>query len=463
MARLMAVLLIWVFATGASFGQGSEVTGYYFPDFLDSLITYPHLPYINERVHSAQIIRSLYEKNGYRYFWSNRSLAVAAINELRKASTHGLLPDDYHINAIQSLRQSGGLTVRRRQMLTEVLITDGIILYYHHLQNGKIDPSRKPLALSTPNLDSIVVRIMEGRKVVNGRHILKKVKQATPDQFIYKSLYNARADLHQNVVNGGGRLFLDQIAILDVNLERLRWWPDAGKRLIFVNAADFRLYLLENNRKNWETRVVVGKLRTPTPWISSRIEYVVFNPSWTVPASIIEETLLPEIKKDGDYLSRHAYYIHDTLGALTDPESINWQSITIDSINFSIVQSPGSSNALGQVKFIFPNDHSIYMHDTPDKDLFDKNVRMFSHGCIRVEQPLVLARYLLDNNTNFRVKGINAIILSGVTQKISVVPPCPVILGYLTVSAEAGGKVKYLDDVYWLDQPIMQLLHQRIK
>ena len=464
MLRPLAILYLLCFVARVSFGQGSPYANLSFYHFLDSISTNAYIPYINERIHAADAAKQLYEKNRYRYFWSNTNLSGAVLFELQNASTHGLLSEDYHKTAIQRLKLINGLSENEIKMFTDVLLTDGLLLYFHHLRNGKINPHSLTPTLSSLDPDPLIEELTEGRISINGRQLLRNVQRYIPNFPIYRMLYNARADWVQKILDGGGQPCLDQIATIDVNLERLRWGPDkTEKRFLLINVAGFRLFLLENDIVTWETKVIVGNCDTPTPWISSHVEYVVFNPTWTVPTSIIEDDILPRVKRDVDYLTRNSYYLTDASGALLDPTLINWSSFNMDSLDFKIVQSPGPGNALGRVKFVFPNDQSIYMHDTPNKSLFNKQVRTFSHGCIRVEHPLELARLLLNDDVLYSEAAIDEIVSTGETRTITLNPPGQIMLTYLTVSIDANGQVLYHDDVYKLDNSLLRLLKQPIQ
>jgi murein L,D-transpeptidase YcbB/YkuD len=183
---------------------------------------------------------------------------------------------------------------------------------------------------------------------------------------------------------------------LKVNIERARWvLNDLEDDFLLVNIAGFRAYVLRNRKITWETKVQVGTAFHQSPVFRAEIKYLVVNPTWTVPYSIASKEILPKIKRDPNYFASRDFDLKDQKGKLVEPSSIDWENITERNFPVWLVQRPGPNNALGRVKIMFPNKHSVYLHDTPSKSLFGKAERAFSHGCIRVENPFDLAEQLL--------------------------------------------------------------------
>lgn len=243
-----------------------------------------------------------------------------------------------------------------------------------------------------------------------------------------------------------------RVAQIMLNLERRRWIPDdLGAKYIFVNLADFALKLVEEPKTVLDMRVVVGKPYHATPVFSEKMTYVVFNPYWNVPTSIARNELLPKIRKDPGYAVRNNYTLlsgwHS--GAATiDPYAVDWSR---DGGNYRIRQEPGDGNALGRVKFMFPNPFSIYLHDTPAKSLFQKAERDFSHGCIRVEQPTSLAAAVLAGTPGWSAERIAATIASGRRTVVTLANPIPVHISYLTAWVNKDGTVHFRKDIYGRD------------
>ncbi len=245
---------------------------------------------------------------------------------------------------------------------------------------------------------------------------------------------------------------------LRLNLERTRWvFEDIEEDFVLVNIAGFRAYVVHDREIVWETKVQVGRPYHQSPVFRDEIKYVVFNPTWTVPYSIATREMLPRIKSDPQYFQTREFDIKNRDGQLVDPETIDWAEVSPRSFGYTFVQRPGPNNALGRVKFIFPNEHAVYLHDTPSKPLFDVAERAFSHGCIRVENPFDLAEILLGSDDWDREQ-IDATIESRETKTVFLAEPLPVLILYWTAEVDPDGLVHFYNDVYERDQRIATAL-----
>jgi murein L,D-transpeptidase YcbB/YkuD len=245
---------------------------------------------------------------------------------------------------------------------------------------------------------------------------------------------------------------------LRLNLERTRWvFEDIEEDFVLVNIAGFRAYVVHDREIVWETKVQVGRPYHQSPVFRDEIKYVVFNPTWTVPYSIATREMLPRIKSDPQYFQTREFDIKNRDGQLVDPETIDWAEVSPRSFGYTFVQRPGPNNALGRVKFIFPNEHAVYLHDTPSKPLFDVAERAFSHGCIRVENPFDLAEILLGSDDWGREQ-IDATIESRETKTVFLAEPLPVLILYWTAEVDPDGLVHFYNDVYDRDQRIATAL-----
>jgi len=204
--------------------------------------------------------------------------------------------------------------------------------------------------------------------------------------------------------------------------------------------------------------VQVGRTYHQTPVFRDEMTYVVFNPTWTVPYSIATKEMLPKIKKDPDYFNNRDFDVKNRSGELVDPNSVDWSQVTRGNFGYTFIQRPGPRNALGRVKFIFPNQHSVYLHDTPSKYLFGQDSRAFSHGCIRVENPFDFAEVLLGQDGWDRAR-IDAQIESRETKTEFLSDPLPVLLLYWTADVGADGVVHFYEDVYERDQRLLDALN----
>jgi murein L,D-transpeptidase YcbB/YkuD len=250
----------------------------------------------------------------------------------------------------------------------------------------------------------------------------------------------------------------DRVNQIRLNLERGRWVLDnLDDDFVVVNIAGFRAYLYRDRKPVWSTRVVVGKTYHKTPVFRSLMKYVVFNPTWTVPYSIATKEMLPAIQRDPNYLSARNFDVKDRNGEIVDPASVDWSQVTRRNFGYTFVQRPGVSNALGEIKFIFPNQHSVYLHDTPSKSLFIKAERTFSHGCIRVDRPFDFAEVLLQQD-GWNREMIDAEIASRNTRSVFLSQPLPVLLLYWTAQIGEDGQIHFYNDVYERDQKILTAL-----
>ena len=241
---------------------------------------------------------------------------------------------------------------------------------------------------------------------------------------------------------------------LVLNMERLRWLQrDMGTRHILVNQAAFELQIVDHRQIAWRTNVIVGKPETQTNVFSDVMETVVLNPYWNVPKSIVKHEMLPQLMDDPYYLDDKGYEVVDASGDLVSSGAVDWWSYG-DKIPFDVRQPPGDGNALGNIKFLFPNKHNVYMHDTPTKKLFKESVRAFSHGCIRIDDPRTLAEHVL----GWDRQQIDDMIASGENQEIKLDNPVPVHLTYFTAWPDASGKIVYHSDVYKRDKRLEKAL-----
>jgi murein L,D-transpeptidase YcbB/YkuD len=218
-------------------------------------------------------------------------------------------------------------------------------------------------------------------------------------------------------------------------------------RYLLVNVPDFRLDAIEGGSTVLGMRVVVGAPDKKTPIFADRMEYVVFSPYWNVPPDIARNETLPRAATDPDYLSRNNMEAVDASGRVVDPSEINWSG---DIGNLRIRQRPGSGNALGGVKFVFPNNFNVYLHDTNAGNLFDRLERGLSHGCVRVEEPAKLAQYVLRDQPEWTADTIQAAMQAGQEHRVNLKTPLPVFILYMTAWVHDGG-VRFLKDIYGHD------------
>lgn len=255
-----------------------------------------------------------------------------------------------------------------------------------------------------------------------------------------------------------------RIRQLKLALEGWRWLPqDLGKRHIRVHIADFNLYGYEGRKPVLNLKVVVGKKEDSTPVFSDKMTAVVFNPYWNVPKSIAVEEILPEIRKDTSYLSRNNMEI--VRGGGDDapdvrPDSVNWDEVDDEKFPFRIRQAFGEGNALGRMKFVLENPFNIYLHDTPSKSKFEARKRAFSHGCIRVQNPMALALFALRDSAGIDKRKIEALLAKGDPETVKLPRPIPVHILYFTAFAGSDGSLQFRKDVYGWDKRLERELEE---
>jgi L,D-transpeptidase YcbB len=238
-----------------------------------------------------------------------------------------------------------------------------------------------------------------------------------------------------------------------VNLERARWVVHGLERtFIVVNVAGYRSFYVKDGRMLWQGRAQVGRPYRQTPTFRAEMTYLVFNPTWTVPPTILAQDYLPFLKHDPGYVQRKGLKVIDRTGRGIDPSQVDWSRYAVGYSPYMLRQDPGPQNALGRVKFIFPNDQAVFLHDTPNQKLFDRTERAFSSGCIRVENALELARLLLDDEVQWNRKAIDKVIGAGKTRMVSLQTPVPVLLLYWTAWIGPDGQVNFGHDLYERDK-----------
>ena len=237
---------------------------------------------------------------------------------------------------------------------------------------------------------------------------------------------------------------------LIASMERIRWLPkNLGQRYVFVNQAAQEVVVMNHGKREWTSRVIVGRPTTQTAVFSDEMETVVFNPTWGMPQSIIINEYRNKLRRDPGYFDRNGYQVINAKGKKVSSRSINWGAIGPNS-GIGVIQKAGAGNALGELKFLFPNSHSIYMHDTPNRELFSQDSRAFSHGCVRVQNPREFAKVLLGIDD----AQVEARLAGGETENVKVGGNIKVHLTYFTAWPDSDGKVRYYSDIYERDKTI---------
>ncbi len=244
-----------------------------------------------------------------------------------------------------------------------------------------------------------------------------------------------------------------------INMERSRWVPVsiAGDYLA-VNIPEYKLHVYHSDTLMWSCSVVVGKSNLPhhSAIFNDKMEDIVFSPYWNVPKGILGKEVLPGIRRNSQYLANHNMEVVNYNGQPIT-SSINW-NVAARNFPYLIREKPGITNSLGLVKFLFPNSYDIYLHDTPQKSLFNETKRAFSHGCIRIEEPVKLAKFLLRTSPKYTDAKIAALMNGGKETYVRLPTKVPVFIAYFTAFVDRDGKLNFRDDVYKLDAKLKQLL-----
>lgn len=331
-------------------------------------------------------------------------------------------------------RLPAGPTLRRD--MTDPAID---ILRQRLAATGDLEPTARHSSLFDAHLESAVRRFQKRHGMVADGIVGQKTR---------------------NALNMSIERRIEQIRI---NLERRRWMPeDFGEDYIFVNLADFRLKVVARDRTVMDMKVVVGTPYWRTPLFSAKMTYMEFNPYWNIPSSIVRNEIAPKVQQDPGYLARQGIRVlsgWDAGSIEISPQQVNWGAASQRLFSYRLRQEPGPLNPLGRVKFMFPNSQNIYLHDTQAHNLFEHEVRTFSHGCIRVEKPLALAAYLLGETTQHPV---DAFLEGGRPKVVRLKSPLPVHLAYFTAWANKDGTVHFRTDVYGRDPDIAEALRPSI-
>jgi L,D-transpeptidase YcbB len=250
---------------------------------------------------------------------------------------------------------------------------------------------------------------------------------------------------------------IDQIR---VNLERARVLQDIPPTAVVVDIAGFEVSLFRGGQRLLRSRAQVGRPYRSTPVFRDEIRYIEFNPTWTVPPTILKNDVLPGIKRDPRSLKSRNMQVLTRDGAVVDPATVNWQLYPGRGFPYMIRQQPGPENALGRVKVMFPNEHMVYLHDTPSRDLFNRSERTFSSGCIRVEKIEQMVELLLDDPQQWSRAAIDDTIAARQTRRISLANPVPIYLVYWTVQVEDDGEVHFKRDPYDQDGALLKALER---
>jgi murein L,D-transpeptidase YcbB/YkuD len=256
-----------------------------------------------------------------------------------------------------------------------------------------------------------------------------------------------------------------RIRQIEANMERWRWMPeDLGARHVRVNTPSFQLELYENGSPDTSMRIIVGRDEWETPVFSDSVRTLVVNPTWNVPKKVAVRTVVQKILADSSYLASNDFDVLSDWGrnaVPVSPDSIDWTAYTERTFPFRLRQNPGPANALGRMKFLFPNKYAIYLHDTPDRRAFHKWVRQLSHGCIRIEEPELLADFVFAADSSWSRQKLGRALRAKKPRYFSPPRPVPIHILYFTSVAGENGETRFFGDVYGVDTDVLAALDRR--
>lgn len=394
----------------------------------------------------GQSIADFYAARGGQPLWLHGDgAAMLLLDYMRTADADGLDPDRYRVAKLsRALRSAHGGTpdeVRK----ADVLLSQAFVAYVRDLRRTPkvgivwVDPVLKPKAPSPRQLLDAAAEAPNLEAWLAGMGFMNP---------IYAGLRNAIAHDQGNGADP---------QLLRLNLERARALPAGKGRFILVNATAARLTMYEDGEIVDSMRVVVGKPKNPTPMMAALIRYSALNPYWYVPTDLAAERIAPNVVRDGlPYLERQGYQVMSDWSddaSIIDPEMIDWQAVADGTKQVWIRQLPGPANAMGKMKFMFPNAEGVYLHDTPQKELLTEASRMFSGGCVRLEDAARLARWMYGKPLKANSKAAEL--------KVDLPKPVPVFITYLTVMP-SGTELATFPDVYGRDREALAMLGPRL-
>jgi len=515
------VLLSWLTLMTPAVGRANDLLVATLEAFRDSrTLAIDGVPLL-----SAPVLADFYLQRDYALVWSNPTQIDALLDLVERSEEDGFRPEDFHVERLRTLSRPGVLAALRgsARLAADLQLSDALLRYVHHTRYGKLDPvivdpqwnDRPPVPAERLIADmrgaleaEDLADFLNGRfhkpfwyqdlkralsHYAGARH-LNQLPPLTPGPPLSLGSRGERVALlreHLRLLGYGERRDSDRPDVFDaalseavrafqrarglvpdgmvgpqtlaaihdpvdeskidrirLNLERMRWlYEDLPSDYIFVDVADYMAHLVRGHEIVWSTRVIVGKEDSQTPMFRDRLDHLVLNPTWTVPVSIQ--------KNLGNVSDKYTLIDRRTGRRVSGGNAADYK-------RYRVVQSPGPDNALGRVKFMFPNRHAVYMHDTPSKALFGRPVRALSHGCVRVQNPIELAELLLEESGWDRAR-IDSVFEDTKTRYVNLSEPLPVLLYYLTARADAKGSLSLRRDIYGRDPAVAEALDQPLQ
>jgi murein L,D-transpeptidase YcbB/YkuD len=388
--------------------------------------------------------------------------ARAALRLLARAAEYGL-PADYApaplLALCDTLRRPAAPQARARQLARlEIGLSAAVLRLMRDLHRGRLRPDAEPARASSPGGKWQPAAVL--RAGLSQNQLEKAVLSGQPANREYRQLQAALARwLARPASPDSAAARRARYETAALNLERWRWeaWAPVAE-YAFINLPAFELQVVAHDSVVRRHRVIIGKPETPTPTLSSAISHFTLAPDWHVPHSIATKEMLPQLKRDPGYLSLNNLALYDEQGRWLDPYRVPWATVTAQHFPFRIRQSAGCDNALGNVVFRFANPYAVYLHDTPMRQYFESPARAFSHGCVRLAEPLALAAYLLRREGRpVRLPSDAECARQPRPRDVRLGRPLPLFVRYATCVGESG-QLRFFADVYGRDEALRQAL-----
>jgi L,D-transpeptidase YcbB len=376
----------------------------------------------------------------------------AALFEIGKADAWGLSAAAFELPPAGDLPASP-----EAQAAAEIKLDLAILKYARFARGGRLSPTQlSDLFDQTPPLRDPKAVLTE---IATASAPDVYLQSLHPKQEQFERLRQALLKARDDAETGGTPPRNEvEIARILINMERWRWMPeDLGDLYVWNNVPEFMLYVVKGGKTIHTDKTLVGKLAYATPIFSANMQTIVFNPEWTVPETIVRENLLPNLRHGGwlggstSILSEHGLQVNYN-GRVVDPGSIDWNNVNMAKVSFT--QAPGPTNVLGKLKFLFPNKHVVYMHDTIKRELFNQSMRAEGHNCIRVAKPEQLAALLLAEDKGWSLAQVQDLLDKGNNAPVALDRPVPVHMTYFTATVDEKGKVTTFADIYGLDKKV---------
>lgn len=346
------------------------------------------------------------------------------------------------------------------------LMSKLLVSYARNLANGCIDLESFNASQEKRVEEKIATYYETYLQEVKASDIMRKLKAGESIEEILKPYvpeYAQFFDLQKRyrLLGGDKNTSKKTLRKIRLNIERLKLMkPGLGDTYALVNVPEYTVRVIENNQTAMAMAVVVGQRKMQTPIFSADLQYVTMNPQWGVPDSIARKEVIPKLLKDPNYLASHNMVIRKSYDLNTpeiDQDSVDWEAYLVEEQNltemtYKFIEVPSKKNGLGRVKFIFPNKHSVYMHDTQAKNLFKRKVRTFSHGCVRLEKPIAMLEHISKNYTNKSNEEVKEWYDSLETHHMGLTKKLPVHTAYLTTYVDECGDLLVFNDIYGFDK-----------